>query len=57
MNKLDQMGYKVYRAKHAEYTRVGFHFKCDPNDLMRPLQEARQKLHPKSWYLVPPLKI
>ncbi len=51
MNKVEDMGYKVYSAAYGRYTRVGLQFQCKESELSKYISEARSKLEKSAWYL------
>ncbi len=57
MNKLEDLGYKVYTENYEDYTRVGIAFICKEKDLTLFIREVRKTLAPDAWYLIPRITV
>ena len=54
---LERKGYEVYRSEYKGFTRVGLKYECVDEDLEAYLQEVRNKISKRAWYLDPELKV
>ncbi|MDF1699144.1 MAG: hypothetical protein P1U56_25040, partial [Saprospiraceae bacterium] len=54
---LERKGYKAFKSVYKGYTRVGFKYACDNEDLEEYLQEVRKTISKKAWYLDPDLEV
>lgn len=54
---IEREGKKVYTSQYKDKTRVGFSFDCQNENLHEYLNDIRQRLSSKAWYLDPNLAV
>ena len=55
--KLESGFYQSYEEQNGKFTRVGLVFDCNSQDLEEFIQQIRNEVSPKAWYLNPELYV